>query len=284
MCERVVVLHERLRLKASAAALLEILAGMFWASYARAQDTGPPPPALFTSAQALQGAVLFAGKCALCHGSKLEGGVGPALSGAGFFGAAAAQGLTVKSLFNVVSATMPTTAPASLQQDEYEALVAFLLQANGFQAGEKPLRKDNPGLEHMELSQTAPAAGAAAIRPASSGVYSSAQAAHGKVLYSDSCLMCHGGDLGGVEDAPPLAGRAFMSKWGGQPVGAVHALIDKSMPPGNGGALGPVGEADVVAYILSRNHYPTGSSPLPSDARGLSAIIMDASAPSGTGN
>jgi mono/diheme cytochrome c family protein len=243
--------------------------------------TSPP---LYTSAQATQGAALFAGKCAVCHGVNLEGGAGPALCGTGFLRVAAAQGLTVKTLFDVMSSTMPTTAPASLKQDEYEALVAFLLQANGYQAGSKPLRNDNPGLDHAMLSLTTPAGDGVSTRPASSGVYDSAQAAHGKVLYSETCLMCHGGDLGGGEDAPPLAGRAFMSKWVGQPVGAVHGLIDKSMPPGNGGALGPVGEADVVAYILSRNNYPTGSGPLPSDPRGLSAIIMDAPPSSGSSN
>lgn len=113
------------------------------------------------------------------------------------------------------------------------------------------------------------------IRTASQGAYTDAQAAQGKNFYSDNCLQCHGGELDGVEDSPPLAGKLFMSKWGGLPIGVLHAFIDKSMPPGNGGMLGAVSESDVVAYILSKNNFPSGSTPLPADPAGLNAIAIE---------
>jgi hypothetical protein len=57
-------------------------------------------------------------------------------------------------------------------------------------------------------------------------------------------------------------------------VGTVHAFIDKNMPPGNGGALGAVSEASVVAYILFKNNFPAGSTPLPADPAGLNGIAL----------
>src|SRR5258708_23784158 len=47
------------------------------------------------------------------------------------------------------------------------------------------------------------------------GVYSEAQAARGKALYSQECASCHGGELTGGEMAPPLAGGEFMAGRGG---------------------------------------------------------------------
>src|ERR1700753_1174052 len=82
--------------------------------------------AVYTAGQAQQGAALYATQCAACHGGQLEGGAGPALTGAAFHQLAAAQHLTPRSLLEVVSATMPMTAPASLKPDQYAALVAFI--------------------------------------------------------------------------------------------------------------------------------------------------------------
>jgi len=183
---------------------------------------------------------------------------------------------------------MPPVAPGSLKREEYAAVAAFILQQSSFQAGVQPLTAASPDLENIDLSKSngsmaAPSQPSTPARLASSGVYTAAQAAHGKTLYSDSCLACHGGDLDGVEDAPSLAGKAFLAKWGGRPVGTLHAFIGKTMPPGNGGALGPVQEADIVSYILSRNNFPPGSAPLPTDPQGLSAITIDKASPT-TGN
>ncbi len=52
-------------------------------------------------------------------------------------------------------------------------------------------------------------------RTAQDGVYTAAQAARGKALYFDNCVACHGDQLQGGEDSPPLAGVAFTHRWGG---------------------------------------------------------------------
>jgi mono/diheme cytochrome c family protein len=218
----------------------------------------------YTANQAQQGAPIYARQCAACHGDTLDGGAGPALKGMAFNELASAQHLTIKSLLDVTSRTMPLTAPGSLQQEEYAAVIAFILQQSGFLADDKPVPDESANLGN---------AAAAAMRMASQGVYTEAQMLGGKAFYSDNCLQCHGGELDGVADAPPLAGKLFISKWGGLPVGTLHAFIDKSMPPGNGGALGAVSEAAVVAYILYKNNFPSGSTPLPADPAGLNSII-----------
>ncbi|HWY60789.1 MAG TPA: cytochrome c [Rhizomicrobium sp.] len=241
-----------------------------------AQDT-----AVYTNSQAQQGGALYASQCAACHGAQLEGIAGPALTGTGFHQMAAVQHLTPKSLLDVVTTTMPMTAPGSLKPDQYASIVAFILQRSGYPAGDKPLSKDSANLASLDLgidkaagpSSATPAA-ATAMRLASQGVYTDAQMAQGKALYSDNCIQCHGGELDGVEDAPPLAGKPFLSKWGSLPVGALHAFIDKNMPPGNGGALGAVQEAAVLAYILSKNYFPAGTTPLPADPAGLNGIVL----------
>ena len=94
----------------------------------------------------------------------------------------------------------------------------------------------------------------------------------GRALYAEHCAQCHGGDADGGEEGPPLTGPSFMRRWGASPVGAVHAFIDKEMPPGNAGALGAVQETDIVAFVLWKNGFPPGGTALPNDPAGLNAI------------
>ena len=252
-------------------ALIALAASLcFFPLLSAAQDAG-----LYTAAQAAQGAAIFSSQCAVCHGAQLEGGQGPNLTGLGFRQMAATQQLTGTVLLDRISRTMPATARGSLKPEQYAALVALILQRLGYPAGSKPLTADSPGLAALDLSGGLAPAGLSPVpRNASQGVYSAAQMAQGKAFYSDNCLQCHGGELEGVEDAPPLSGKPFLAKWGGLPVGALHAFIDKNMPPGNGGALGAVSEAAVVAYILSKNNFPAGAALLPADPAGLNAVMM----------
>lgn len=94
-------------------------------------------PHLYTAAQADQGARVFAGICATCHGTQLQGKVGPALRGPAFAGPD--DGYTVGSMFTYFSVQMPAGAPGSLTHDDYVALMAYLLRENGYPPGEHPL-------------------------------------------------------------------------------------------------------------------------------------------------
>ena len=93
------------------------------------------PSSLYTATQATAGAAVFAQSCAMCHGASLAGGAGPALVGPGF----ATSGTTVGSVFTMVAQQMPLSSPGSLSHAQYEDLMAYILQKNGYSAGGTPL-------------------------------------------------------------------------------------------------------------------------------------------------
>lgn len=113
----------------------------------------------------------------------------------------------------------------------------------------------------------------------SDGVYTAQQAAHGRSLYNDTCAACHGADLGGAEMAPALKGAPFLSHWNGKALGALFDKIQNTMPEGNPGSLSRDSNADILAYILSTNGFPSGKSELSSKPDMLTKIRMEPSKP-----
>jgi mono/diheme cytochrome c family protein len=101
--------------------------------------TGLPPG----SGTAKQGEVLFAAKCAACHGAKGIGPAGPPpLGGPLVGGSGTLTGDTpvktvgsywpyATTLFDYVRRAMPFTQPQSLTNDEVYALAAYILNLNG---------------------------------------------------------------------------------------------------------------------------------------------------------
>ncbi|RZL05122.1 MAG: cytochrome c, partial [Rubrivivax sp.] len=55
--------------------------------------------------------------------------------------------------------------------------------------------------------------GAGAVGQNAAGPFTQAQADAGHQAYTESCAMCHLPDLAGTNDAPALAGTAFMGAW-----------------------------------------------------------------------
>ncbi len=109
----------------------------------------PSPPALYTDAQAKVGFAKFLGNCAMCHGAHLEGRSGPSLKGPNWANAKADY--TVGEVFTVVSQQMPATSPGSLEHADYEQIMAYLLQQNGYPAGSKPLDFDRAAASKTPL-------------------------------------------------------------------------------------------------------------------------------------
>lgn len=95
------------------------------------------PPALYSARQANAGAGVYAQNCAMCHGGELHGGAGPALTGQGFAGPGSNS--TIGRIFSIVARQMPQMAPGSLSQSQYEDVMAYLLQKNGYPAGSAAL-------------------------------------------------------------------------------------------------------------------------------------------------
>jgi len=114
-----------------------------------------------------------------------------------------------------------------------------------------------------------------------SGVFSADQAATGKILFDSKCAICHGADLNGGEMSPPLAGGAFVANWSGQTLGDLFTRIHTTMPANDPGSLTNAETAQVLAYILSYNQFPAGSTPLPSEDAALSQITISAEKPAG---
>jgi mono/diheme cytochrome c family protein len=122
---------------AGAAMAVALLLPRVSAVAAPATTAHSPLPALFTARDAAQGKIVFAQHCAACHGADLRGKIGPAVIGPVL--GSAANHTTVSIMFNVIAAEMPEGDPASLTNADYAAVMAYLLQQNGYPAGTRPL-------------------------------------------------------------------------------------------------------------------------------------------------
>ena len=107
------------------------------------------------------------------------------------------------------------------------------------------------------------------------GVYTDAQAERGHTLYMQNCGRCHGADLSGTFETPPLIGR-FMPYWSGSTLDALFDYVSTAMPLDHPGALGASANADIVAFILKSNDIPSGSKELKADS--LKTINFDSAA------
>jgi mono/diheme cytochrome c family protein len=103
------------------------------------------------------------------------------------------------------------------------------------------------------------------------GVYTEAQAARGREAYAQDCAICHGDKLEGAT-APPLVGSAFTSGLTGKTMGDFFARLSATMPDDNPGRLSRQRYADIIAYLLQANEYPSGSTELTPDADALKQI------------
>ena len=94
--------------------------------------TGAAPQ--YTAAQAVAGKTAFDADCAVCHGNTLTNGtMAPPLAGESF--RAMWAGRSVRDLFDTAK-TMPPANPGSLSDQTYANIVAYILQVNGYPAGE----------------------------------------------------------------------------------------------------------------------------------------------------
>jgi mono/diheme cytochrome c family protein len=87
----------------------------------------------FTAEQAAAGKVAYNSNCAVCHGSTMTNGTfAPPLAGEYF--KTTWSGRTVRSFYDKAT-SMPPAAPASLGEDTYASIVAYILETNGVTAG-----------------------------------------------------------------------------------------------------------------------------------------------------
>jgi len=92
---------------------------------------------VYSTEQAARGQQLYKAQCAACHGSAMQGTVGPPLAGDGFLSNWSAQ--PVANLVDKIQKTMPFNLPASLSRAQSTDLAAYVLQVDKFPAGQAEL-------------------------------------------------------------------------------------------------------------------------------------------------
>jgi mono/diheme cytochrome c family protein len=93
------------------------------------------------------------------------------------------------------------------------------------------------------------------------GSYTAGQAERGAARYRQQCVMCHGPALEGNGEAPPLVGR-FIPDWAGTSLADLFDKIQATMPLFAPGTLNSSDAADILAFILRTNNFPTGPKDL----------------------
>ena len=89
---------------------------------------------VYSAAQAKQGLAVYDRECASCH----DGGtMGPELWGDEFV--KSWKDKSMSALFDRIDQTMPAESPGILSDEQVLSVIAYLLQQNGFPAGDKTL-------------------------------------------------------------------------------------------------------------------------------------------------
>ena len=168
------------------------------------------PAALFTDAQATRGEAVYRQSCGSCHGAALNGASAPSLTGPRFAASWGNPRISLDDLFFVISTTMPPRASNTVSAQDYAAVFAYILKANGYPAGTTPLsggssqlkqaHLDIPGVPRPPARPPAPAfiPGAPGSGPATSGPD---QATLNAAARSTDWLF-HGHDYGATRFSP----------------------------------------------------------------------------------
>jgi mono/diheme cytochrome c family protein len=110
---------------------------------------------VYTEAQAKQGETVYMTHCVDCHGEDFAGREqAPALAGLGFMDKW--NRTPLRKLFEIVE-QMPPDEPKVLPPQQYADVLAYLLSANGFPAGQTRLTADRQTLGRIEIKNVQPA-------------------------------------------------------------------------------------------------------------------------------
>jgi len=131
---------------AALAAPVLVASGLALAGETRPTELTPQPRGLgdgvYTEEQASRGRRVYGQACSSCHADNLQGGeMGPGLMGEPFI--ESWDGERLSELMLVVQFTMPQDNPGGLSPEDYQDVVAYLLQANDFPPGDTDLTPDS---------------------------------------------------------------------------------------------------------------------------------------------
>lgn len=100
-----------------------------------------------------------------------------------------------------------------------------------------------------------------------SGVFTAAQAARGREVYTNACARCH--------VTTQHSGATFAATWNNRRVFDLYDILYNTMPLDDPGSLSEQDYADVVAYILQLNGHAAGEGQLPTDPASLKRLRID---------
>ena len=96
---------------------------------------------VYSEEQARRGGRVYRQTCASCHGDDLDGGdMGPGLASSSFV--QGWDGAPLSELMLFTRETMPQDNPGGLSEEQYIDVLAYILQANKFPAGDSDLGSD----------------------------------------------------------------------------------------------------------------------------------------------
>src|ERR1700760_3095753 len=101
------------------------------------------------------------------------------------------------------------------------------------------------------------------------------QVAAGHKDYYTYCGECHGDDLAGNGEVPPLTGETFNADWSTKSIHDFYAFVSSAMPQGLAGDLSPQSYSSIIAYILAANGAKPGAVPLSKDSSVKLGAIAD---------
>ncbi len=117
---------------------------------ALAQTGAGASSGIYSKAQAARGKAAYTEVCSTCHGDALEGAdVIPPLTGTRF--TSNWQGQTIGGLASRIRTTMPADNPGTLGLTATAEITAYLLEANGYPAGETDMPASNSALAQLML-------------------------------------------------------------------------------------------------------------------------------------
>ncbi len=109
--------------------------------------------------------------------------------------------------------------------------------------------------------------------PVSSGVFTAEQAEAGREAFAEHCARCHGAELEG--GFGPTLVPLDRDQFGDRPLSHPFGIITTEMPFDAPGSLEADVYAEILAFILSENGYPSGPEPLPADRERLTEFVLD---------
>ena len=105
---------------------------------------------VFSASQGGRGSKIYTQNCESCHGPEAKGGeLGPSLAGSDFI--MFWTDLSVGSLFERIKLSMPQDEPGRLTDEEYTDVVAYLLDASDYPAGDQELPADKAVLDTIMI-------------------------------------------------------------------------------------------------------------------------------------